>query len=148
MPPITKEVPIDAKKYNQIREISVEGATIKGALSPYDFPHHATAVYDEKKKEYAIHFKYLTPDEERSEVPVAKEISLFVGKNSGKLYDVIVRGQEPHGLRQFNLQLVSGVKQLEKESREQSPKNYVAWLNLQATERILAEADALYSAAG
>jgi hypothetical protein len=121
---------------------------ISTVLSPYDFPHHATTVYDAKEKSYAIHFNYLTPDEEKNEVTISKEISLMIGRNSGKLYDVILLGQEPNRLKQFKLELVTGVRNLEKKSREHSPQNYVAALNLLATERILEESDALYASVG
>ena len=55
---LKKEVTLDASKYNEIREIWVQGVKVKGSLSPYDVPRQADISYDDSSKEYKIHFVY------------------------------------------------------------------------------------------
>jgi hypothetical protein len=138
----TKTVEIEPEKYNQTKEIRIQGATLFGSLSPFDVPREATATYDQQRKEFRIKLRYLTPDEPRATVDVAKEIVLLVGKNSGKLYEIVVRGQEPQTIK---IQLTAKVGELARESERTFPQDFVRRLNLETAQRVLEDKQELYA---
>lgn len=142
---ITKRLNIEAQEYNQIKDLTLHGHMVRGALSPYDLPRQATVAYEPEKREFRIHFIYLTPDEPTAENPVSKEISLYLGEKSGKLYDIVIRGQAPDALRAVRLKLIGKVEDLARESEKDSPANYVKQLNLLVAKRFLEERDELYT---
>ena len=136
---LKKEVTLDTSKYNEIREICIQGVKVKGSLSPYDLPRQADISYNDSSKEYKIHFVYLTPDEPKSEQKVSQIISLFLGQSSGKLYDIVVRAQELVDLQHIRFQLISEVGALAEQSEKAVHPNYIKEFNLLAAKRMLEE---------
>ena len=145
---IMKKINLEGEKYNQLQELTIRGVKIKGSLSPYDIPRQATVSYDEKEREYKIHFIYLTPDEPKSEKKASAEISLFLGQSSGKLYDIVIRGQAPGNLRNIQVELISKIADLAQETERKTPLNYRKELNLLVAKKFLEENQELYSFAG
>ncbi len=141
----TKRIILQADKYNLLKEITIQGVTVKGSLSPYDIPRQATVSYDQLAKEYKIHFDYLTPEEPKIENKASAEISLFLGQSSGKLYDILVCGQEPGSLMEIKLELIAKVTDLAEETERSTPPNYTKELNLLVAKKFLEENQELYS---
>ncbi len=141
----TKRITIETERYNQIKELTVRGHKVSGTLSPYDVPRQAAVAYDSEKREYRIRLIYLTPDEPTTESPVSKEVSFYLGVESGKLYEVLIRGQEPGHIKDVRLQLVDRVNELAIKSQQSSPHNYVKQLNLLAAKKFLEEKEELYT---
>ena len=141
----TKNINLESAKYNVLKEIIVRGVKMRGSLSPYDIPRQAKVSYDAFAKVFKIHFVYLTPDEPTTEKKTSPDISLFLGRSSGKLYDIRVQGQEPADLFNIKVQLVAQIGHLAMESETSNPPNYIKELNLLVAKKFLEENSELYS---
>ncbi|HAU36861.1 MAG TPA: hypothetical protein DCX07_04000 [Phycisphaerales bacterium] len=68
-----------------------KGVKIRLFLSPFDVPEAVRGYYDQKSQRFRIEFRYVSEEAERIvEYPREKYISLFVGKNSGRLLRIDV----------------------------------------------------------
>lgn len=143
-----KKVDLDSARYNQIQDMNVAGVTIRGSLSPFDVPRQAAATYDDKTREYRIFLYYLTPDEPTKIKDLSKDIAVFLGQNSGKLYQILIRGQEPRTIQNFRVTLLNRVDDLvSREAENETPSGYLQHLNLLVAKRVLEDNQELYSVA-
>ena len=65
------------------------GVKVNLYLSPYDIPDAVSGDYDKATKRFVIQFKYLG-DEPKESQALDKNISLRVGKNSHRIYEIAV----------------------------------------------------------
>lgn len=59
------------------------------SMSPYDIPQFVGGSYCQKRKKFIIEFKYLT-EEPTIEKPLTDHVISVVGKNSGRLYGLLL----------------------------------------------------------
>jgi hypothetical protein len=144
----TKRVDLDSAHYNQVQDLKVAGVTVRGSLSPFDVPRQVAASYDDQSKEYRIFLKYLTPDEPTTMTDLSKEIAVFLGQSSGKLYQILIRRQEPGTIRNLKLTVTNSVDDLvSRELRVGDPSSYLQHLNLLVAKKVFEENPELYSVA-
>lgn len=62
---------------------------IQLSVSPYDVPEAVRGFFTDSGKSFVIEFKYLD-DEPKEERPADHEVTLHIGKNSGRLYKIQV----------------------------------------------------------
>lgn len=143
-----KKIDLDSAQYNQIQDVKVGGVTIRGSLSPYDVPRQAAVTYDDATKEYRIFLQYLTPDEPTKVRELSNGIAVFLGQNSGKLYQILIRGQEPRTIQNLRVTLLSRVDDLvSRQAEDATPSSYLQHLNLLAAKKVLEDNQELYSVA-
>jgi hypothetical protein len=142
-----KKFEFSPEKYNQIKEIQIEGRTIQGSLSPFDFPREATAVYDDESKDFRILFSYLTPSEPRVIRELSNELVVYLGESSGKLYEILIRNQEPAAIEHFKPTLFSQVEDLAHSENRTEQNKYVQELNLRVAKEMLEQEPELFSVA-
>ncbi len=141
---LTKTVLFDTARFNQIRNLEVHGINVPGALSPYDVPKEATIAYDDLTKDFTIYLKYLTQDEPTKEWKAANDMSMYLGKASGKVYRILVKGQDAAGLSNLSLRLAAGLEDLAQQSKKSRPSRLVEFLNLETTKHLLEQTPELY----
>jgi len=82
-------IQIDASSLQTDELRRVAGVEIAIGLSPYDIPSDVRGFYDKELRRFVIEFRYaLGEDEEREELPHSDHVTLFVGKESGCLYEI------------------------------------------------------------
>ena len=143
----TKTILLDTAKFNRIRNLEVHGLNVPGALSPYDVPKEATIAYDDLTKDFTINLKYLTEDEPIKELRAATDMLLYLGKGSGKLYRVVIKGQDAATLHDVRHRLAASVEDLAEKSRKSRPSSLVEFLNLETTKQLLEETPEVYAVA-
>jgi hypothetical protein len=66
-----------------------KGVHLELSLSPYDIPERVRGYYNEELKRFVIEFRYIN-DEPLVERKLSDHVIVKEGKNSGRLYDVLV----------------------------------------------------------
>lgn len=105
----------------------VHGVELNVQISPYDVPRQVRGNYDTSLTQFVIEFRYLG-DEPLRDQRLDQHVTLQVGRNSGRLYEIHVdvdslRAQKVQ-LRLHLGQVVSeGIRQLAA-SRPERTKNY------------------------
>jgi hypothetical protein len=91
---MNKWLPIDPKEFREeIIEKKTNDLKINLFLSPYDIPEAVSGDFDESRRLFVIKFKYLT--EETLESKKYDDcITLSIGKNSQRLYEILVNVNE------------------------------------------------------
>jgi len=86
-------IPIENDEINQPKAEDIRGVELHVFLSPYDVPQGIRGFYDDDKDRFIVELKYLTDEklvEEQSEESPEQHVSLLVGKNSGRLYKILI----------------------------------------------------------
>jgi hypothetical protein len=71
------------------------GVQLQSSLSPYDIPEQLRGYYSEFLKRFVIEFRYMT-DESLVERKLSDHVTIKEGKNSGRLYDILVDVEAPN----------------------------------------------------
>jgi hypothetical protein len=84
-------IAVDPRNLNKPqRQQTNSGVEIELYMSPYDIPQAVNGRYDESKKRFVIEFSYIAGDEPRKCVPQDEHLSLYVGKQTNRLYAIEV----------------------------------------------------------
>jgi hypothetical protein len=108
----------------------------RGQLSPFDVPERATSTYDAARKQLRIRFEYLTPEEPRIEKRFQGDLSLWIGKRSSKLYEVVLERVDLDTVPEVRVRIVAAIDDLRKAMPAREPKNAVGILNLVLAEEL------------
>lgn len=123
---MTKKIKVPSE-LNVQRNVVIHGNLVRGSLSPLDVPTEATAEYNGEEKSFILKFSYPDPAGRPMERPeLANEsdnVSIYVGKESGRLFRVEISGIEDKS--QIPNIVIEAVIHVQKEATESATK----WLN-------------------
>lgn len=130
-----RKVTKEAKKTIRIRGLHI------GELSPYDVPQKAGAAYDENSKTFTVFFNYLTPDEPTHDQK-GNAITLKIGKNTGKLYGIVVSDCEKTNIPDIRVEVTNIIARAVKKAEEDN--KLVPAMNLALAQKILEKDKNIY----
>lgn len=85
----TQWIDIDPEEIDAKERGAKKGIHLEFSLSPYEIPERVRGYYCEDLKRFVIEFRYMT-DEPLVERRVSEHVSMKEGRNSGRLYDVLL----------------------------------------------------------
>lgn len=100
---------LDPKSLNtQVKPANKSGVSVSVYLSPYDIPEAVRGYFDgDDSKCFVIEFKYMGGEEPMEAANNQQDITLMLGKKSGRLYRIILKPKEfPDGAVNLRLGLV------------------------------------------
>ena len=80
---------LNAEEIDAKERAGHKGVHLEFSLSPYDIPDRVRGYYCDKVKRFVIEFRYMT-EEPLTERRLSEHVSVKEGKNSGRLYDVLI----------------------------------------------------------
>lgn len=114
-------------------------------LSPFDVPHSAEAEFDEVRKRFVITLLYLTTEERPRTEKVGENLEIVLGKNTGKLYRIIIHNTSLETLPNIRLTLSNALDSMVK--RVSAESSWANRLNYQMARDVL-QNERLYAFAG
>jgi hypothetical protein len=135
----SKWIEVDPKAVNLPKTEKLDGVEVTVMMSPYDVPQALRGRYDDTSRRFVIEFRYLGEEETRDETH-REHVVLRLGKNSGRLYGIVL---DVDAMKASWVQLVL-LALKEREEMRRRPlrhENYVlAGQLLQQNEPVLREA--------
>lgn len=105
---------LDPRELNHDVLNTVHGVNIAVGLSPFDVPDSIQGRYDEELGKFLIEFNYLTAEDRVSVGDDSHPVQLFVGKQSQRLYAIIVDVQKLSGMQAIMPEAAEAISVLQK----------------------------------
>lgn len=118
-------IEVSQKDINKPKSSRKYGVRVHIMISPLDVPHASRTRVDEKTSDFIVEFRYLSGTESKVTVPQSDGISFVLGKNSRKIYQIILDHAHyaSSDIDQIDLTIAlqmaeSGVEQFESKSQK------------------------------
>jgi hypothetical protein len=83
-------IEVSQKEVNKPQSSKVQGVTVQLMLSPLDVPNATRARVDDETSDFIVEFKYLSGSEPMITLPQGDGVSFVLGKNSRKIYQIVL----------------------------------------------------------
>jgi len=132
-------IEVDPSAVNPPKTEELDGVEVTVLMSPYDIPKALRGRYDKSSKRFVIEFHYIGDEATRDE-PSEGHLVLRLGKNSGRLYGIIL-DVDAMKASWVQLAILALQKREEKRQHHHRHENYLlAGQLLQQNEPVLREA--------
>jgi hypothetical protein len=83
-------IEVSQEEVNKPKSSRVQGVRVQLMISPLDVPNASRARVDDETSDFIVEFRYLSGSEPKVVMPQHDGVSFMLGKNSGKIYQIIL----------------------------------------------------------
>lgn len=132
-------IEVSQKEVNKPQSSRVQGVRVQLMISPLDVPNATRARVDDETSNFVVEFRYLSGSEPKVTVPQHDGVSFVLGKNSRKIYQIVLdHGHFSHQqCEHLDLTIGLQIAENEVEQFESSPKKLFRAGNVTAIKNLL-----------